>query len=69
MSNCTLVMPEPGFIQSLYELAHRYGTLLCLDEAHDFSFAYGGLTGAWNLPCDFMVLGKGLGTGAYFGPP
>ena len=66
MSNCTVVMPEPGFIQSLYELAHRYGTLLCLDEAHDFSFAYGGLTGAWNLPCDFMVLGKGLGTGIPF---
>ena len=66
MSNCTLVKPEPGFIEALYQLAHRYGTLLCLDEAHDFSFAYGGLTGAWKLPCDFMVLGKGLGTGIPF---
>jgi glutamate-1-semialdehyde aminotransferase len=66
MSNCTLVKPEPGYIEALYKLAHQYGSLLCLDEAHDFSFAYGGLKAAWNLPCDFMVLGKGLGTGIPF---
>jgi glutamate-1-semialdehyde 2,1-aminomutase len=67
LSNCTLVKPEPGYLEGLYELAHRHGSLLCLDEAHNFSFAYGGLKRAWNLPCDFLVLGKGLGTGVPFG--
>ena len=66
LSNCTLVKPDPGFLSGLYDLAHRYGSLLCLDEAHNFSFAYGGLKRAWNLPCDFMVLGKGLGSGVSF---
>jgi glutamate-1-semialdehyde 2,1-aminomutase len=66
LSNCTLVKPDPGFLSGLYELAHRHGSLLCLDEAHNFSFAYGGLTRAWNLPCDFLVLGKGLGSGVPF---
>jgi len=66
LSNCTLVKPDPGFLSGLYELAHQHGSLLCLDEAHNFSFAYGGLTRAWNLPCDFLVLGKGLGSGVPF---
>jgi len=66
LSNCTLVKPDPGFLSGLYDLAHRHGSLLCLDEAHNFSFAYGGLKRAWNLPCDFMVLGKGLGSGVSF---
>jgi len=66
LSNCTLVKPDPGFLPGLYELAHRHDSLLCLDEAHNFSFAFGGLTRAWNLPCDFLVLGKGLGSGVSF---
>jgi len=66
LSNCTLVLPEPGFLPALHELARRHGSLLCLDEAHTFSFAHGGLTRSWSLPCDFLVLGKGLGTGVPF---
>jgi len=67
LSNCTLVKPDPGFLSGLYDLAHQHGALLCLDEAHNFSFAYGGLKRAWDLPCDFLVLGKGLGSGVSFG--
>jgi glutamate-1-semialdehyde 2,1-aminomutase len=66
LSNCTLVLPEPGYLESVYELCQKYGTLFCLDEAHNFSFAYGGLTRAWALKSDFLVLGKGLGTGIPF---
>ncbi len=66
LSNCTLVQPDPGYLQAVYAMCQRYGTLLCLDEAHNFSFAYGGLTRAWQLKSDFMVLGKGLGTGIPF---
>jgi len=66
LTNCNIVMPAPGFHQGLHEVAQRHGTLLCIDEAHTFQFAYGGLTKAWNLESDFMVLGKGLGTGLSF---
>jgi glutamate-1-semialdehyde aminotransferase len=66
LSNCTLVQPEPGYLENVYSLCQKYGTLFCLDEAHNFSFAYGGLTRAWALQSDFLVLGKGLGTGIPF---
>lgn len=67
MTNCTLVHPEPGFLESMGALAKHYGALLCLDEAHSFQFAYGGIKGATGVECDFVVLGKGLGTGISFG--
>jgi glutamate-1-semialdehyde 2,1-aminomutase len=67
LSNCNVVLPASGFLGGVRELTARYGTLLCLDEAHTFQFAYGGLTRAWHLAADFVVLGKGLGTGIPFG--
>ena len=67
LSNCNVVLPQAGFLEGVRELTARHGTLLCLDEAHTFQFAYGGLTRAWNLKADFVVLGKGFGTGIPFG--
>lgn len=67
LSNCNIVLPDAGFLAGVRELTARYGTLLCLDEAHTFQFAYGGLARAWSLQADFIVLGKGLGTGIPFG--
>ncbi len=67
LSNCNIVLPDEGFLAGARELTEKYGTLLCLDEAHTFQFAYGGLTRAWSLRTDFVVLGKGLGTGIPFG--
>ncbi len=67
LTNCNVVLPEPGFLEGVRALTARHGTLLCLDEAHTFQFAYGGLTRAWNLATDFVVLGKGLGSGISFG--
>lgn len=67
MTNCNLIMPEPGFHAGLRELTRRHGTLLCIDEAHTFQFAYGGLSNAWQLTPDFIVLGKGFGSGVAFG--
>jgi glutamate-1-semialdehyde aminotransferase len=66
LTNCLLVEPKPGFIEGLRALSTRYGALLCLDEAHTFQFEYGGLTGSRKLACDFVTLGKGLGTGISF---
>ena len=67
LTNCNVVLPESGFLAGVRALTERYGTLLCLDEAHTFQFAHGGLTRAWQLATDFVVLGKGLGTGISFG--
>jgi glutamate-1-semialdehyde 2,1-aminomutase len=67
LSNCNIVLPDDGFLAGTRELTAKYGALLCLDEAHTFQFAYGGLTRAWSLATDFVVLGKGLGTGIPFG--
>jgi glutamate-1-semialdehyde aminotransferase len=66
LTNCTLVKPNEGFLAGIRALTKRYGTLLCYDEVHTFQFAYGGLVGDWKLECDFVVLGKGLGTGISF---
>ena len=66
LTNCTLVKPEEGFLPGVRALTERYGTLLCYDEAHTFQFTYGGFVGDLKLACDFVVLGKGLGTGISF---
>jgi glutamate-1-semialdehyde 2,1-aminomutase len=66
LTNCLLVEPQPGYLEGLRALSSRYGALLCLDEAHTFQFAYGGLTGSRRLESDFVTLGKGLGTGISF---
>jgi glutamate-1-semialdehyde 2,1-aminomutase len=66
LTNCTLVQPQAGFLQDVRRLTQQYGSLLCLDEAHSFQFAYGGLTAAWQLEADFVVLGIGFGSGIAF---
>jgi glutamate-1-semialdehyde aminotransferase len=66
LTNCNVVLPQAGFHAGLRELTRRHGALLCIDEAHTFQFAYGGLTREWRLEADFVVLGKGLGSGVSF---
>ena len=67
MTNCNVILPDPDFHRGLRELTRRYGTLLCIDEAHTFQFAFGGLSHEWRLAPDFIVLGKGFGSGMAFG--
>ncbi len=67
MTNCNVILPDPGFHAGLRRLTREYGTLLCIDEAHTLQFAFGGLSRAWQLAPDFIVLGKGLGSGVAFG--
>ena len=66
MTNCNVILPDPGFHQGVRELTRRFGTLLCIDEAHTFQFAYGGLSHEWQLDPDFIVVGKGFGSGFAF---
>ncbi len=66
MSNCNLVLPDPGFWAAAGELVRAAGALLIVDEAHCHNFAFGGLTRAWDLRPDMMVIGKGMGSGHAF---
>jgi glutamate-1-semialdehyde aminotransferase len=67
LTNCNLIMPEADFHRGVRALTRRFGSLLCIDEAHTFQFAFGGLSKEWRLTSDFIVLGKGLGSGVAFG--
>lgn len=67
LTNIGLVLPEPGFLPGLRELTEATGTLLLLDETHTHICAYGGLTRAWQLASDLVVLGKALGGGVPIG--
>ena len=66
LTNCNVILPQPGFLEGVRQLTSKYGSLLCYDEAHTFQFAYGGLVGDWKLESDFVVLGKGMGSGVSF---
>lgn len=67
LTNIGVVLPEAGFLTGLRRLTQASGTLLLLDETHTQACAYGGLTGAWSLSADLVVLGKSLGGGVPIG--
>jgi glutamate-1-semialdehyde 2,1-aminomutase len=67
LTNIGTILPEPGFHEGLRALTRRHGSLLILDEAHTNVCAFGGLTRAWDLDPDFLVLGKAIGGGVAIG--
>ena len=63
LTNIGIVLPEPGFWESVRELCDKYGTLLLIDETHTISAGPGGCTRAWDLRPDIVVIGKSIGGG------
>lgn len=63
LTNIGIVLPEPGFLEGVRELATRHGALLMVDETHTFSAGWGGATRAWGLEPDIFVIGKSIGGG------
>jgi len=63
MTNCGMVLPEPGYHDRLRELTAGYGTYLIIDETHTFSSGPGGYTAAHGLKPDFVTLGKAVAGG------
>jgi glutamate-1-semialdehyde 2,1-aminomutase len=63
LTNIGIVLPAPGFLAGLRELATKYGALLLIDETHTFSVGFGGATRAWNLEPDIFTIGKSIGGG------
>ncbi|MCH7540806.1 MAG: aminotransferase class III-fold pyridoxal phosphate-dependent enzyme, partial [Proteobacteria bacterium] len=62
-----VISPEPDFHAGLRALTRRFGSLLILDEVKTHVCAFGGLTRAWGLEPDIVVLGKALGGGVPIG--
>jgi glutamate-1-semialdehyde 2,1-aminomutase len=58
MTNCCMVLPDPGFHDGLRALCTQYGALLIIDETHTISTALGGYTRAHGLSPDMFVVGK-----------
>lgn len=67
MTNCGLVLPDPGFLEEACRLSRAAGAIYVLDETHTWQMAYGGFKQQMRLECDVMILGKGLGSGIALG--
>jgi glutamate-1-semialdehyde 2,1-aminomutase len=72
VGNFGMVMPEPGFLEGINEIAHAYGSLVIYDEVITaFRFHYGGAQDLLKVYPDMTALGKiiggGLPIGAYGG--
>jgi glutamate-1-semialdehyde aminotransferase len=63
MTNIGIVLPEPGYLEGLRELATKYDVILIHDETHTLSEGVGGMTKRRNLQPDAVVLGKTIGAG------
>ncbi len=70
--NMGVVLPEPGFLETLRELASKYGTVLVFDEViTGFRISFSGAQGVFNAVPDMTTIGKiiggGMPVGAYGG--
>lgn len=63
LTNIGIVLPEPGYLTKVREIATATGTLLINDETHTFSAGPGGATKAMNLSPDIITIGKSIGGG------
>jgi glutamate-1-semialdehyde 2,1-aminomutase len=63
MTNCGMILPEPGFHQRLRALTKLGGALLIIDETHTLSTGPGGATKAWGLEPDALCIGKAIAGG------
>ena len=58
MTNCAMVLPDPGFHAALRDACTRHGTLLIIDETHTISTGHGGYSRVHGLDPDMFVVGK-----------
>lgn len=56
--------PEEGYLQSVKELAHKYGAILVFDEVvSGFRYALGGASEMFRVTPDLAAFGKGMANG------
>jgi 3-aminobutanoyl-CoA transaminase len=57
-------VPEPGFLEGVKEIAHKYGAVLIYDEIRTgFRVSMGGAQKYYNVTPDISVLGKAIANG------
>jgi glutamate-1-semialdehyde 2,1-aminomutase len=63
LTNCCMVLPEPGYHEALRRITRATGTLLLIDETHTISSGPGGYTRLRGLDPDILVVGKPIAGG------
>ena len=63
LTNCRVVLPDPGFLEGVQNLARRHGALFSLDETHTICCGPGGYAGVHGITPDMLTLGKPIGGG------
>lgn len=63
MTNCCMVLPDPGYHAELRRLTRKHGVLLIIDETHTISSGLGGYTRTHGLEPDMFVVGKPVAGG------
>ena len=63
MTNCGMVLPEPGFLDLVRDATARAGTILIWDETHTISSGPGGHSATFGPMGDMFVVGKSIGGG------
>jgi glutamate-1-semialdehyde 2,1-aminomutase len=64
MCNTGCILPEPGYLQAMREIADSRGIVLIYDEViTGFRLGFGGAQGVFGIKPDISVFAKGLGGG------
>jgi glutamate-1-semialdehyde 2,1-aminomutase len=64
MCNTGCILPEPGYLKAMQDLAHARGIVLIFDEViTGFRLGFGGAQGIFGIKPDISVFAKGLGGG------
>ncbi len=64
MTNCGVVLPEPGYLEGLKEVCHTHGAMFGYDEVKTgFTVAWGGAIEAFGVQPDLVAFAKALGAG------
>jgi glutamate-1-semialdehyde 2,1-aminomutase len=64
MMNCGVILPDPGYLQGLKDLAHAHGAYLAFDEVKTgATIAFGGAVESFGVVPDVICLAKAIGGG------
>lgn len=64
LCNSGCILPEPGYLAAVRDLAHKHGALLLFDEViTGFRLSLGGAQTFYGVTPDLVTLGKALGGG------
>jgi glutamate-1-semialdehyde 2,1-aminomutase len=63
MTNCGIILPEPGYLNQVRDLTRRTETVWIIDETHTWCAGPGGYTRAYGLKPDMITVGKPIAGG------